>query len=121
MKKRTLGTYERTMRDMRSRYWHALPAHAYRIRRLVGKDRTGPLEPGEREELELLAKRLADSGRGYGFDEVSRIARRITELLEDRQQTLRHDALESACDDLDTFIDDMTIEALALRLRAVLG
>jgi len=105
---------------MRSRYWHALPARAYRIRRLLAKDRNGHLEPGEREELELLAKRLADSGVDYGFDEVSGIANRIATLLDDRQSRVRHEALERACDDLDSFIDDMTIEVLAMRLRAVL-
>lgn len=110
---------DRVMREMRSRYWHALPQRAYRMRRLIQKNRAGRLEPGELEELELLAKRLADLGSSYGFEEVTRIVSRVCDLLTShRGGTVDHAALERACDELDAFVDDMTIEALALRLRA---
>lgn len=116
------GKFERVMRDMRSRYWHALPARAYRMRRLILKDRAGRLEPGEFEELELLSKRLAEASVSYGFEEVGRIAVRITDLLSHRRSgVVDHVALLRSCDELDLFIDDMTIETLALRLRAALS
>lgn len=114
--------HQKVMRDLRSRFWHALPARAYRIRRLVTKTMTNRLEPGERDELELLAKRLAGAGEQHGFEEVTVIAARLVALLEDQRiGGLEASALVHACDDLDAFIDDMTIEALATRLRAVLG
>ncbi len=115
--------YDRLMASLRSRYWETLPTRAYRLRRLVRKLRSDALEPGEREELELETQRLADSGSSFGFDEVSRIcaamsdalARHRAGRLEDLAELSRH------CDALDRFIDDMTLEALAVRLRAVLS
>lgn len=115
------GKYERVLQDMRSRFWHALPARAYRVRRLVAKMKNDRLETGEREELELLVKRLSGNSATFGFEEVALIGDRMAAILdEDRRGQRNADALMRACDELDAFIDDMTIEALALRLRAAL-
>lgn len=115
--------YERLMTSLRSRYWESLPTRAYKLRRLIRKLRSDALEPGEREQLELIAQRMAESAGSFGFDEVGQIGARISAALARYRSgdDSAMSALESACDDLDRFIDDMTIEALAMRLRAVLS
>ena len=110
------------MRALRRRYWESLPTRAYRIRRLVRAAREGTLELGEREELELLTQRLAESGASYGFQEVSRI---VGDILDEIRAARSLDSIdfatvEKSCDELDRFIDDMTFEVLATRLRAAL-
>lgn len=108
------------MQDLRARYWQSLPTKAYRLRRLIRKGRAGELQPGEREELELLGKRLAESGASYGFEEVSRIGDALSDLLDGGRRTgeLDFEELENLCDELDRFIDDMTVDALATGLSA---
>lgn len=115
--------YERLMTSLRSRYWESLPTRAYKLRRLVRKLRSNSMQPGEREELELMVQRLADSGSSFGFEEVTEIGGRMADIVARQRQGEGEllEELESACDDLDRFIDDMTIEALVMRLRAVLA
>lgn len=111
--------HERMLIKERAEYWQALPTNAYRIRRLIRKLRSDGLEPGEREELELLVKRLAESGVALGFRHVADVASLLEERLwADRRGQNGHDDLEQICDKLDQHIDDMTLEALASGLRA---
>lgn len=107
------------MRALRRRYWEGLPTRAYRIRRLVRAAREDQLQPGERQELELLTQRLAESGTSYGFSEISRIAGAMLDELREGATTVSFSQLESSCDELDQFIDNMSLETLALRLGAV--
>lgn len=111
---------DRATMKLRAQYWDALPTNAYRVRRLIRKERASQLEPGEREELELLVQRLADSAHALGFAEVADVTTEIAQLL--REQRAGGDvsqSLEGLCDRLDHIIDDMTLEALAVGLRSL--
>lgn len=113
-------THDRAMIKMRAQYWDALPTRAYVVRRLIRKRREPGLEPGEREELELTVQRISESGAVLGFQDVSAIAVRLTELLAlGRSGQDVQAQIEAACDDLDRLIDDMTLEALAASLRSL--
>ena len=112
--------HSRVLFHLRAQYWDSLPTKAYRVRRLIRKERKGGLELGEREELELAVRRLAESGACYGFEEISDIAVQMVDLLDRRRdgdETSRE--LEVWCDELDRYIDDMTVEALAVGLKSI--
>ena len=111
---------DRATMKLRAQFWEALPTNAYRVRRLIRKQRLVGLEPGQREELELLVQRLADSAQSLGFDDVGVVTQEIAELLwTQRSGANVHQPLEELCDQLDHIIDDMTLEALAVGLRSL--
>ncbi len=112
------GKYDTAIHRMRSRFWSSLPAQSGRLRRLAVRAVRDRLALGEREELELLVKRLADSAQTHGFGEAGEIARQMAATLDAERLGIDDlDGLLDACDELDRFIDDMTIEALAVRLQ----
>ena len=111
--------HDRAIIKMRAQYWEALPTNAYRVRKLARKQRAAELEPGEREELELLVQRLTDQAVSLRFDAVASILTQLGTALWNHRHGRPSRDLEDLCDQLDHVVDDMTLEVMAVGLRSL--